>query len=346
VIRNQRPGVYSRYDAASSYTAPMSLRYAAVVAKATGGETDRLYSFASLAEALEIFPYSADETYVMSDLIGLLFESGVSRVLAVAVGNGYETALETLSAAENVGAVICDAHEQEDLTKLRSYVLKSFEERRECIAFCGIGDAAAAAAAAEALNCERMVIASPNVSLRRNGRRSAVFATAALAGRILATGDAAYNFNGEAFTQLNEPEILQENIIQQLLESGVTVFESVGGEVECIRALTTRTKTNGVPERSLSGINTVLIIDDIMQFVRQTLRIQLRGGRVSGSPLESIRSQVVVALSQKQQEGLIESFAPPRCRADLTDPGVCIVEMSFTVAHVISQIHVTAHIQV
>ena len=344
MTRNQRPGVYSRYDATSSYTAPMSLKYAAVVAKATGGEADALYSFGSMAEASEIFPYDADGIY-MRDLIGLLFESGISRVLAVPVGDGYETAFETLSTAENVGAVICDADGQEDLTKLKEYVIKSFEERRECIAFCGLDDAAAAEAA-QALNCERVVMTCPVVALKKNGRRSAVFAAAAVAGKALATGDAAYNFNGEAFPLLTEPEALPENTIQHLLESGVTVFESVGGEVECIRALTTRTKTNGVPERSMTGINTILIIDDVMQFVRATLRIQLRGGRVSGSPLESIRSQVVVALSQKQQEGLLESFAPPRCRPGLTDPSVCIVEMSFTVAHVISQIHVTAHIQV
>jgi hypothetical protein len=282
----------------------------------------------------------------MRGLIDVLFESGVSRVLAVPVGDDYETAFGALSGEENIGAVICDAALREDLEKLKAYLIKSFEERRECVAFCGIGDAESAASMAESLNCERVVMASPAVTLKKDGRQSAVFAAAVIAGRVLATGDAAYNFNGEGFPLLSTAEPLPENTIQSLLSSGVTVFENVGGAVECIRALTTRTKTNGVPERSMTGINTVLIIDDVMQFVRATLKIQLRGGRVSASPIESIRSQVVVALSQKLEEGLIESFGPPRCYPDLTDPSVCVVEMSFTVAHVISQIHVTAHIQV
>lgn len=345
MAQNHRPGVYSKYDVTSSYTAPLSSQYAAVVAKAAGGETGKLYSFQNFAEACEIFDYDIDGVY-MRDLIGLLFESGVSRVLAVAAGDRLEEALKALSNAENVGAVICGAESPEDLAKLKDYVLKSFEERRECVAFCGANDADGAAEAARALNCERVVITAPGVALKKNGRRGALFAAAALAGKILASGDAAYNFNGEPFPLLTAPEQLSESTVQSLLESGVTVFEAVGGEVECIRALTTRTHTNGVPERGMTGMNTVLIIDDVMRFVRGTLKMRLRGGRISGSPLESIRSQVVVALSQKQEEGLIEGFEPPRCRPDGADPSVCVVEMSFTVAHVISQIHVTAHIQV
>lgn len=344
-IQNQRPGVYSRYDVTSAYTAPLSLKYAAVVAKASGGEANTLYRFTNYNEACEAFLPDGDGVFMRS-LIGLLFESGVSEVLAVSVGDSYETALKALESIGNVGAIVCDATGASDLDALKAFVLTSSGVQRECLAFCGIGNPADAITASRALNCERVVLACPAVSSRSTGARTASLAAAALAGKILASGDAAANFNGDSFPLLTMPELLPEAMIQALLEAGVTVFESVGGVVECIRALTTRTRTNGVPDRGMAGINTILIIDDVVQAVRSTLKLRLGGGRINGSPIESIRSQVAIVLSDKRNDGLLESFAPPRCYPSASDPSVCVVEMSFTVAHVVNQIHVTAHIQV
>lgn len=344
-VNNQRPGVYSSYEATSGYAAPLSLKYAAVVAKANGGEPGNLYRFENAKDAGEVFAPDTDGVFMRS-CIGILFDSGVSEVLAVPVGDSYENALASLEGAQNIGAVICDATSIPDLTALKERVNASSAALRECIGFCGINDPAAAKQAALALNCERISLSCPAVYAGSTGACSAVLAAAALAGKILASGDAATNLTGSSFPLLTLPEYLNEDTIQQLLESGVSVFESVGGVTECIRAMTTRTKTNGIPDRSFTGINTILIIDDVMQNVRQRLKSQLTGGRISGSPLDSIRSQVAVLLAEKQTDGLLEGFEAPRCYPSAADPSVCVVEMSFAVAHVVNQIHVSAHVQV
>jgi hypothetical protein len=334
IINNHRPGVYSRYDVSSTSTAPLSLKYAAVAAKAAGGEAGTLYGFNSYGEACETFAPDTDGLH-MREILRVLFESGVSRVLVSPVGDDYAEAFAILASAENIGAVITDATDTADILALKAHVLACARERKERVGFFGGADPDAAAELAQAVNCERVVLCSPSV----------IYA-AALAGRLLSSGDAAINFNGAVFPRLAVPDVLPEAKIQALLAAGVTVFESVGGVTECIRALTTRTKSNSAPDRSLTGLNTILIIDDVIQTTRETLKARLGGGRVNGSPLESIRSQVAVVLAEKKADGLLESFEAPRCTPAPEDPAVCVVEMSFKVAHVVSQIVVTAHIEV
>lgn len=344
IVQNKRPGVYSSYDVTSGYTSPLSQKHAAVAAKAQGGEEGKLYSFSKYSEACEIFPPDTGGV-IMRTLIRVLFDSGVSAVLAIPVGDDYEPAFNALKTAENVGAIVCDATAISDLHGLALLARENSGNRRECFAFCGISNAAEAIAAARAVNCERVVVACPAAGAKTGEERVATVAAAALAGRILASGDAAANFNGEAFPLLSSVDTMPEETIQSLLEAGVTVFENSGGQVECVRALTTRTSTDGAADRSLAGINTVLIIDDVMQYIRATLKIRLSGGRIGGASSESIRSQIAVALAAKQSDGLIESFEAPRCYPSAEDPDVCVAELSFKVAHVVAQIHVTAHIQ-
>jgi phage tail sheath gpL-like len=240
-----------------------------------------------------------------------------------------------LQTAENIGAVITDATDEASILELKAHVLACSAERKERVGFCGLANPEEAAALAETLNCERTVLCVPGVTY-----------AAALAGRLLSARDPAINLNGSAVPRLAVPDVLPEAAIQTLLAAGVTVFEGVGGVTECIRALTTRTSSNGAADRSLSGINTVLIIDDVIATTRATLKARLGGGRLNGSPVESIRSQVAVLLAEKKAEGLLESFEAPRCYPAPEDPAVCVVEMSFRVAHVVSQIAVTAHIEV
>jgi hypothetical protein len=334
IINNQRPGVYSRYDITSAATAPLSLKYAAVAAKGVGGEAGALYGFGSYGEACGVFAPDTAGTF-MREILRVLFEGGTSRVLVCPVGASYAEALAVLETADNIGAVITDATAQEDILALRAHVLACSQERKERIGFCGMADLDTAIAVANAANCERVALCHP----------SAVCA-AALAARLLSSGDPAINLNGAAFPQLAPPDALPEATIQTLLAAGVTVFESVGGETECIRALTTRMSSNGAPDRSLSGLNTIRIIDDVIGATRATLKARLGGGRIGGSPLESIRAQAAVVLAEKKAEGLLESFAAPRCYPAPEDPAICVVEMGFKVAHVVSQIVVTAHIEV
>ena len=60
----------------------------------------------------------------------------------------------------------------------------------------------------------------------------------------------------------------------------------------------------------------------------------------------AIRSQVIVELENKRSAEIIDSFGEVQVRADAEDPTVCEVEFTFTVAHGLNQIYLTAHITV
>ena len=120
--------------------------------------------------------------------------------------------------------------------------------------------------------------------------------------------------------------------------------EWVGGQAECIRGVTTRTKNGSSPDSTWRDITTLLTVDHIMQAVRQMLTEKLRGVRSSQQSLESVASQVTVLLQQKEEEGLLEDWSDPVVYTRPEDASVCVVELSFAVARVVSRITVTASI--
>lgn len=342
---NLRPGVYSRYHVSSAYTAPRSAKHAAVIARANGGEAGKAYRFASLSAAREVFSADTDGK-TMLGCLQILFANGVSEVVAIPVDNGYAEAFALSEEFENIGALICDATGSSDLRALRDSAVSASGKLRERVAYCGIADAAAAAAAARELGCERVVLACPAASPSGGAQEAAVYTACALAGAVLAENDCAYNFNGYPLVGIELAGKLSEAEIQSLLAAGVCAVESVNGSPELVRALTTSTVSGGVPDRSLADLNTILIIDEIIPSVRASLRLLLRGLRLSEHSLQSVRTQVTVLLTAYRDSGVIESFSPPGIHGDLSDPAVCVVELSFKVAHLVSQIHLTAHIQV
>lgn len=345
---NQRPGVYSRYDISSVYAAPRSAGCAAVVAKARtslpeeGGKRGPVVEITRLAELAAGFLVDSD-AHSLYGCVQILLRSGVGKVFAVPVeGDDYASALARIEQEENIAAVVCDCADGEALEALRASVERSAQSLRERVGYCGLADAGEAAAAAQRLNSERVVLCCPAVCLEGPDMPKAVYGAAALAGMVLSKNDCAYSFNGETLAAVHSPARLAEEDIQALIRAGVTVLEPRGGGAECIRAVTTRTFAGGETDYSLRGLNAILCIDNVMQALRATLR----GTRVSGRTAQSIQSQAAVVLSERRDAGVIESFETPRCAADPADPAVCVVELAFRIAHVISQIHVTAHIQV
>lgn len=120
--------------------------------------------------------------------------------------------------------------------------------------------------------------------------------------------------------------------IETLLRGGVVPAEWVGGQAECIRGVTTRTKNGSAPDSTWRDITTLLTVDHIMQAVRQMLTEKLRGVRSSQQSLESVASQVTVLLQQKEEEGLLEDWSDPVVYTRPEDASVCVVELSFAVA--------------
>ena len=331
---NRRPGVYSRVEIAGYISG-------------SGGGAALLLPQSGTVQALQLesFQDAASQlagNEIALECLRLLFGGGAGHV-AVILAPEINGALEQLDGFDGVRAVVSGFTGTQELAALRAFAEKSAQYQRECIAFAGIGEAQAAISAAAAMSSGRVVLCCPGISVEEGSAAHPIYGACALAAAVLGTPSPVHNFSGQSFPGLCEATALSEDNIQALLKAGVSVFENLGGQVELIRALTTdapREDGGG----NLRSLNTVLIIDYVMSAIRSALRRKLSGG--GRATVEGIRDQVAVELAAKRDAGVIASFSPPRCRADRRDPAICVVEISFGVAHLLSQIHLTAHIRV
>ena len=335
MLSNQRPGIYSRVEI-SGYCGGGS-GGAALLLQSGGSDTHRVFRAESYHDGGALL---AGNSLALTCL-RLLFGGGAGAV-SVIIAPTAAQALTELSALGGIRAVISGFTQPADLNELRDFAEKSAAEQRECIAFVGIDNPQTAIGAAASLSSGRVVITCPSAAHGEGGEPHPLYPACALAAAVLSAPSPAHNFGGMIFPMLRGVANLPEDTIQALLRAGVSVFEQIGGEAELIRALTTDGGQGA--DGSLRSLNTVMIADAVMMGIRAALRRKLRGaGRAT---IEGIRDLVAVELAQAKDAGILASFAPPRCRADKKNPGVCVVEVSFGVAHLLSQIHLTAHIHV
>ena len=337
MLNNQRPGVFSRVEI-SGYRAGHGHGIAALLLPC-GGETPGVHRLESYRDAADVLGGNR----LAYGCVRLLFE-GAGNVTVVLA----QDADEAIAGLTGVDArvIVSGFTGVGELSALRDYVEAESELGRESIAFAGVEESQAALDAAGAANSGRVVICCPALvpeEAEEDELSGAIYGACALAAAVLGAPTPVLNFNGLRLRGLRVAEPLSEDEIQRLIGGGVCVLENVGETAEVIRAVTTQ--TSAPSGRSLlRGLNTVLIIDDVLGSVRGALRGKLSGsGRVS---IEGIRDLVAVELRQKQDAGIIASFEPPRCRLCPSDPSICLVEISFAVAHQLSQIRLIAFIRV
>lgn len=338
-INSLRPGVFSTYTVTSTSGAGVSAQYAAVCAVAQGGEAGKVYRFTHYAEAAAVFAGGA-----LLDAAKLLLESGVSQVICIPVStNGsaadsmaYEVAFAATEELDNVGIVLCDSVNFDVQTKLLESINRSCNALKERIGVVSADSAEQADKLAQALNSERICLCY----------LGGFAAACAFAGALL-TGDVGDNLSGSSFKNiLLDSDNLPETTVQTLLSSGVTVFETVGGSVECIKAITTRTKTDGETDYSFANVSTIRIIDHILQRARGVAKLLLKNAKGSPATMQSMIAQMTVLLSTAVDEGLVSSFETPKAYVQTGDPSVCVVELGFVAATAINQIHIVAHISI
>lgn len=343
-----RPGVFSAYTVISGTPAERSEQYAAVCAPALGGEAGKVYRVTTEAQVQEQFTGGTLLTAAR-----LLLRCGVAQVLCIPAtvdgsvpgDEAYGRAFAAAEELENVGVVLCDSPRTSVQGLLLESVERSCRNLKERIAVVTADTMDGAVTNARALGSERVCLCYPAC---RYGSVSDGFLTAcAFAGRLLTSAPAA-PMSGEAlFKDIQlAADNLPENDVQRLLRAGVTVFETAGGAVECIRAVTTRTQTGGVDDATFRNLSTVRIIDSILSRARASLKLLLRSAHSRGTQLPSIVSQMTVLLAQARDEGLVNSFEAPRASPSAEDPSICVVELSFEAATAINQIHIMAHISV
>ncbi len=349
-IVHERPGVYSSYDASSTILGGRANRVVGVAAKAVTGTKGVPVTLTGYDAGVNAFGEDEAECPGMSTLLRLLFLGGVATVVAVAVDEeDYAGAFKALEAEENVQIVICDSGDLTVQQALRTSLESASAARRERVGVVGMSgaDTTALTARAKELNSERMVLVGPDVLDSSGKELSGVFAAAAVAAAIAITRDPAIPLNGEELTGLGGvSELYDDNAVDLLVQGGVTPLEAVGGVVSPIRGITTRTTTGGVQDATWRELTTILIADDVIPTIRQSLRTRFTRTKNTTQTRGAIRSQVIVELENKLKAEIIDSYGDVAVSASEEDPTVCLVEFSFAVAHGLNQIYLTAHITV
>lgn len=349
-IIHERPGVYSSYDASAAVRGGRAARTVGVAAKSTSGTANAAVRLTSYEMGLSAFGEDAEGTPGMSAILKLLFLGGASTVVAVKVDeDDYAAAFRVLQTVENLQVIVCDSGELTVQQALRVSLESASAARRERIAVVGMSDASTAdlTERAKALNSERMVLVGPDGLDGAGKPVSGVFAAAAVAAAVAMTRDPAIPLNGTPLNGLTGVSVdYTDSEIDVLVRGGVTPLEAVGGVVSPVRGITTRTTTGGADDTTWRELTTILIADDVVPAIRQSLRSRFSQTKNTVQTRGAIRSQTIVELENKLRAEIIDSYSDVAVSASEEDPTICLVEFSFAVAHGLNQIYLTAHITI
>ena len=327
ITTHERPGVYSDYDASTVISTSGGGQTAGLVAVCAGGEAGTLYVINRYEEAATAFGQEEN----LTELVRLLLLNGAAQVRAVPVTDesGYDAAFSLLAAEENVALVLCDSTDVTVQQKLRDSVCSASEARRERIAVvCGGTEE----------SVEDLV--------QRAGQLNCLLA-AAVAGAIAGESDAALPLSGAELKGVSQTQAqYDDSEIDTLVRGGVTPVESVAGVVSVVRGVTTRTKTGEASDATWRELTTIRIVDDVIPTIRNALRAKFQRSKNTEQTRGAIRSQVILELENKLSREIITGYENVTVQADAENPTVCLVEFSFTVAHGLNQIWLSAHITV
>lgn len=345
---HERPGVYSAYSSSTVVNGGGGRKAVGLAAVCeTAQEMGKVQVVTSFEQAAALFG-----TGEMTELIRIILRNGAGSVAAVPIADeaGYAGGFEALEKVENLAVLVCGSTQAEVHTALRTSVERSSQARRERIAVAGGGAGETVAqltARARELNSERMVLAAPGSTDGAGEALDGVRLAAAIAGAIAAESDPALPLSGAALYGLyGVSEDYNDNEIDLLIQGGVTPVESVGGAISVVRGVTTRTKTGQEEDLTWRELSTILIVDDVIPAVRGALRSRFQRSKNTEQSRGAIRSQVILTLENKLGREIITGYDGVRVSVDPERPSVCLVDFSFTVAHGLNQIWLTAHITI
>ncbi len=340
ITYHERPGVYVEYDTSNRAGSKKS-RIAGICAMGSSGG---MYRFSSVQNALLVFPVNT----IQGKMLSLAFENGADTVQICSVTDlqGYANAFERLIRDVDVLATDCT-----DVTALSALAeALCAEGAKQCVAFTGMSapDTDDLTDLAENVNCERIVLVGPDVRFAgENACGGGCLAAAAMAGLVCAQDDPALPLSGAALRGLDAVSTaLTEAQIDELVQGGVTPLEQVGAQVRIVRAVTTRTATDGTADDTWRELSTVMILDDVIPAVRDTLAEKFLRRKNTAATRNAIRAQTAIILDDRVRRQIIESYDDLHVEAVQDDPTACEVSFSFGIVQGLLRIHLYAHILV
>lgn len=348
ITYHERPGVYSDYDASSVTAGGSGAKVMGLIG--VSAATACLYAVTDYRDGAAIFGAESQ----LGRMLKLAFLNGASTVLACPVAADakadYDAALARLFAEKTARLLAVGSASQEIQAAALAAAEAASAQKGECVVLAGLEAPTAQALIdrAKALNSERMVLVGPDVYCA--GETTAAggcMAAAALAGVLAAQTDPALPLNGQALFGLSGVTLAaDDNALDNFIRAGVTMLEVVGGKVTVIRGVTTRTTTGGSADTTWRELTTILIVDDVIPAIRDSLRAKFARAKNNASTRGAIRSQVIVELENRVDREIIDAYDTVTVKASAEDPTVCVVEFGMAVTHGLNRIYLTAHIKV
>lgn len=345
VIAKERPGIYSNYQSSEIVFGEKTGKRVGIVAISSCA-TNKVYDISSLSEAKTQF--SQDNN--IYQLCEMALKNGAAQISVVSAGKenpDYESAFSILEDEENIGVIICDSEDPDIHKLLKTSVVTSSKNLKERIGIVSYTNSEGLSEWAKIFNCERVVLVAQSPVDNSGKALSSCLINAALAGIISSKTDPSTCFNGSKLRGISSLNVsLSEEQIDEYIGLGITPFETVLDEVEIIRLVTSKTKTNLVTDKTFKELNTVLIMDYVISGIRNTLKKYLFGLKNNSATRRSIATQTTIELEKYRVMEIIDSYQLPNVSVDAEDSSICIVEIEFAVLHGLNQIQIMANIKI
>lgn len=333
-----RPGIYSSYEVSTDLSAEaVGLRIGIAAAAPSAGECVLI---SSLKDAQLHFGSSSS----MTKLIKSALLNGAAEILACPVTDAeYAAAFKRLVEDDGVDIILCDDAGESSRSALKTALENASEQHRYKLGILELGGTAnELAQAAQALNCERMLICA---NTQKDGAPGAV--AAALAGKLAASSDPTRSFNGAVLEGIGELDYAFTDAQTELLiRSGLTPIESEAGEISVVRAVTTRTSSAGAYDSSWRDIGVILCVNNVLPAVRNALLRRFAQSKNNAQTRSAIRTQVMIELENWKKRGIIAGYGKVKAEADKDDPELCRVSFEFSVSRGLNTIELIADVKV
>lgn len=342
---SERPGVYTDYSVSGVVRASAGGGAVGLAATARGGDANEVVAVTDHGAALSAFTGGN-----LPALAKILLANGASVVYCVRVDEtgedapDYAAAFGKLMAAEGVRFMVCDSHDALVHAAMKEAIDGADERSRYRVGFVESDESGAAGLVerASALNSERMVLVSHHET---EGTPGAV--AAAVCGAAAGESDPALPLNGAALSALGAiGGNFSDADIATMVRGGVLPVETSGGAVCILRGVTTRTTTDGVPDAVWRELNTVLILNEVIPGIRDTLRANFSRVKNNARTRGAIRTRVVIELENYLAREIIDGYDSVTAEQSEDDGSICVVSFGFTVTHGLNIIRLSASITV
>lgn len=348
ITYHERPGVYSDYTASRVTASGGTAKVMAVVGTAQG--LSGLYTVTSYTDAIGTF--GADSG--VGRMLKAAYENGAGTVLVYCVESddlsGYQKAFSAVLAEKKASFCCAQSTAEEVQTALRDAVERASGQKGECLGVVGMDKPGKAEllSRAAALDSERMVLLGPDVyGWDEESALGGSVAAAALCGVLAAQTDPALPLNGAVLAGFTGVTAGYEDTdVDALVQGGVTVLEAYGGNVSVLRGITSRQTVGDGNDTTWRELNTVLIVDDVIPGIRNTLAARFPRAKNNAATRGAIRSTVIMELESRVEREIIDGYSDVTAEVSSTDAGTCVVSFGFTVTHGLHRIYLTAHISV